>query len=86
MISHVVDLWNFFIKKQEAYSCVHTVSASNLTFFPFALLVCEKVLEAAASVLLVHKVSLEKLLHFIAAIPREFTDFGGMLIIAVYFW
>lgn len=42
--------------------------------------VCEKVLDAAASVVHIFDVSLEILLHFISAVPREFTDFGGTLI------
>ncbi|KAK7858071.1 hypothetical protein CFP56_014546, partial [Quercus suber] len=45
---------------------------------PFlCLLVCEKVLEAAASVVCTFEVPLQILLHFISTLPREFTDYGG---------
>lgn len=39
--------------------------------------VCNKVLEAAATVINAFDVPLESLLHFISAFPREFTDYGG---------
>ena len=41
------------------------------------LLVCEKVIEAAASVVCTFEVPLQILLHFISTLPREFTDYGG---------
>lgn len=41
-------------------------------------LVCEKILAAAASVMSGSDVPLEILLHFIASLPREYTDYGGM--------
>ena len=39
-------------------------------------------MDAVASVTHAFDVSLEILLHFISAVPREFTDSGGMLIIS----
>lgn len=45
-----------------------------LLWFP----VCQKVLEAATSLVCTFHVPLEILLHFISALPREFTDYGGM--------
>ena len=39
--------------------------------------VCEKVLEAAALLVNTLDVPLEILLHFIATLPRAFTDYGG---------
>ncbi|KAK9155092.1 hypothetical protein Sjap_002572 [Stephania japonica] len=45
----------------------------------YRLKVCEKILEAAVSVLCACDVPLEKLTYFISTVPREFTDFGGSL-------
>lgn len=52
----------------------------------YRLKVCENVLGVAASVVFAHEVTLETLLHFIAALPREFTDSGGCLRIKVQKW
>ncbi|XP_059657675.1 uncharacterized protein LOC132304137 isoform X2 [Cornus florida] len=52
----------------------------------YRLRVCEKVLEAAASVICASELSLEILLHFISILPREFTDYGGSLRIKVHKW
>ncbi|KAK0586912.1 hypothetical protein LWI29_014296 [Acer saccharum] len=55
------------------------IESSKQHFNPnYRLRVCEKVLEAAASLVCASDVPLEKLLHFISAVPREFTDYGGM--------
>lgn len=40
--------------------------------------VCEQVLEAA-SLVCTCDVPLDVLLHFLVSLPRDFTDFGGML-------
>ncbi|CAK9173318.1 unnamed protein product [Ilex paraguariensis] len=48
--------------------------------------VCEKILDAAASVMSVLDVPLEVLLHFIATLPQEFTDCGGLLRLKVQQW
>ncbi|XP_068650315.1 uncharacterized protein [Aristolochia californica] len=45
----------------------------------YRLLVCEQVVEAAASVTCVLDVKVDGLLHFVSALPREFTDYGGPL-------
>ena len=59
---------------------------STFTFLKMILLVpfifltfpvCEKVLEAATSLVSTLDVPLEILLHFIATLPRAFTDYGG---------
>lgn len=42
------------------------------------ILVCEKILVAAASVMTATDVPLENILHFISSLPREYTDHGGM--------
>ncbi|CAM8877721.1 unnamed protein product [Rhodiola kirilowii] len=41
--------------------------------------VCEKILEAAAAVVCVCAIDTGVLLHFVSALPREFTDHGGWL-------
>lgn len=41
------------------------------------MLVCAKALEAAASVLCTSNLALEVVLHFVSALPREATDYGG---------
>uniref|UniRef100_A0A2P2MML6 Uncharacterized protein LOC105632355 isoform X3 n=1 Tax=Rhizophora mucronata TaxID=61149 RepID=A0A2P2MML6_RHIMU len=56
------------------------VESSKQHFNPnYRLRVCEKVLEAATSVVYASDVPLENLLHFVDALPREFTDCGGSL-------
>ncbi|RZC48081.1 hypothetical protein C5167_041028 [Papaver somniferum] len=56
------------------------VESSKQHFNPnYRLQVCEKVLEAASSVMCTSDVPVETLMHFIAKVPREFTDFGGSL-------
>lgn len=42
------------------------------------VVVCEKILAAAASVISGNDVPVEILLHFISSLPRECTDCGGM--------
>lgn len=39
--------------------------------------VCQKLLEAAVSVVCTFDISLEIVMLFISALPREFTDYGG---------
>ncbi|PON64646.1 Armadillo-type fold containing protein [Parasponia andersonii] len=54
------------------------IESSKQHFNPnYRLRVCEKVLEAGASVVCTFDVPLEILLHFISTLPREFTDYGG---------
>ncbi|XP_038906254.1 uncharacterized protein LOC120092116 isoform X2 [Benincasa hispida] len=56
------------------------VESSKQHFNPsYRLQVCAKALEAAASVLCTSNLALEVVLHFISAIPREATDYGGCL-------
>ncbi|KAK4844740.1 hypothetical protein QYF36_023863 [Acer negundo] len=63
------------------------IESSKQHFNPnYRLRVCEKVLEAAASLVCASDVPLEKLLHFISAVPREFTDYGGSLRAVVQEW
>lgn len=63
------------------------VECSKQHFNPnYRLRVCERVLEAAASMVCTFNVPLEVLLHFISALPREFTDCGGSLRVKVHQW
>ncbi|KAL2903102.1 putative methyltransferase TARBP1 [Bienertia sinuspersici] len=63
------------------------VENSKQHFNPnYRLRVCEKVLEAAVSVVCPDELSFETILHFIAALPREFTDVGGSLRTKVQKW
>ncbi|KAI3973692.1 hypothetical protein MKX01_031112 [Papaver californicum] len=56
------------------------IESSKQHFNPnYRLQVCEKVLEAASSVMCTSDVPVETLMHFIAKVPREFTDYGGSL-------
>ncbi|XP_043812569.1 uncharacterized protein LOC110629722 isoform X3 [Manihot esculenta] len=55
-----------------------------VNFLAFA--VCEKVLEAAASVVNTFDMPLEILLHFVSTVPREFTDYGGSLRVKMQEW
>ncbi|KAA8525977.1 hypothetical protein F0562_007922 [Nyssa sinensis] len=48
--------------------------------------VCEKVLDASVSAISTFDVPLEILLHFISTLPREFTDYGGLLRAKVREW
>ncbi|KAK9275857.1 hypothetical protein L1049_023130 [Liquidambar formosana] len=63
------------------------IESSKQHFNPnYRLRVCEKVLEAAALVVCTFDVPLEILLHFVSALPREFTDYGGLLRVKVQEW
>lgn len=54
------------------------IGLSIINMIPFLWVpVCDKILEAAASVVCSFEVPLEMLLHFISSLPREFTDSGG---------
>uniref|UniRef100_A0A2N9GXM7 Uncharacterized protein n=1 Tax=Fagus sylvatica TaxID=28930 RepID=A0A2N9GXM7_FAGSY len=54
------------------------IESSKQHFNPnYRFRVCEKVIEAAASVVCTFEVPLQILLHFISTLPREFTDYGG---------
>ncbi|CAO2837876.1 unnamed protein product [Amaranthus hypochondriacus] len=65
----------------------YLVENSKQHFNPnYRLRVCENVMEAAVSLVCVDELSLETLLHFIAAFPRESTDSGGTLRIKVKAW
>ncbi|KAG6405349.1 hypothetical protein SASPL_132938 [Salvia splendens] len=50
------------------------------------IIVCEKILAAAASVMCGSDVPLEILSHFISSLPREYTDYGGSLRYVVQKW
>ncbi|KAF7828486.1 putative methyltransferase TARBP1 [Senna tora] len=52
----------------------------------YRLRVCQKILEAAVSVVCANDIPLEILLVFISALPREFTDCGGPLRAIVQRW
>ncbi|KAG9452528.1 hypothetical protein H6P81_005432 [Aristolochia fimbriata] len=63
------------------------VERSKHHFNPnYRLRVCDQVVEAAASVTCAFKVQPDVLLHFISALPREFTDYGGPLRVKVKQW
>ncbi|KAJ0104679.1 hypothetical protein Patl1_18356 [Pistacia atlantica] len=63
------------------------IESSKQHFNPnYRLRVCEKVLEAATSLVCSFDVPLDILLHFISALPREFTDYGGSLRARVQEW
>ncbi|KAJ4784544.1 tRNA/rRNA methyltransferase (SpoU) family protein [Rhynchospora pubera] len=56
------------------------IERSKQHFNPnYRLQVCEKVLEAASSLISATDVQLDLLLHFLSTIPREFTDIAGPL-------
>lgn len=44
----------------------------------FQCLVCDQVLKAVTAIASASDLPVELLLHFVAALPREFSDFGGM--------
>ncbi|XP_071917543.1 uncharacterized protein [Coffea arabica] len=52
----------------------------------YRLQVCERMLDAATSVMAAVDIPLEILLHFISNLPREFTDFGGPLRFKIQKW
>ncbi|KAK3023238.1 hypothetical protein RJ639_043350, partial [Escallonia herrerae] len=63
------------------------IESSKQHFNPYyRLKVCEKVLDAAASVVSVLDVPLELLLHFISTLPRASTDCGGLLRMKLQEW
>ncbi|MBA0861839.1 hypothetical protein Goshw_001670, partial [Gossypium schwendimanii] len=56
----------------------YVLESSKQHFNPnYRFRVCEKVVEAAASMVPASDVSLEMLLHFISTLPREVTDYGA---------
>ncbi|KAK8520784.1 hypothetical protein V6N13_076919 [Hibiscus sabdariffa] len=65
----------------------YVLESSKQHFNPnYRFRVCEKVVEAAASLVPASDVSLEILLHFISTLPREVTDYGGSLRVRVQDW
>ncbi|XP_021892840.1 uncharacterized protein LOC110810851 isoform X1 [Carica papaya] len=63
------------------------VESSKQHFNPnYRLQVCQKLLEAASSVVHVCDVPLEVLLHFLSAFPQEFTDYNGPLCVSLREW
>ncbi|TYG91203.1 hypothetical protein ES288_A12G243200v1 [Gossypium darwinii] len=65
----------------------YVLESSKQHFNPnYRFRVCEKVVEAAASMVPASDVSLEILLHFISTLPREVTDYGGLLRVRVQDW
>ncbi|KAG5523748.1 hypothetical protein RHGRI_030659 [Rhododendron griersonianum] len=79
---------SFHCSKADLLDVLRFIIESSKQHFNhnYRLRVCEKVLDAAASVVHIFDVSLEILLHFISAVPREFTDFGGSLRAKVRNW
>ncbi|KAH7851816.1 hypothetical protein Vadar_016832 [Vaccinium darrowii] len=79
---------SFCCSKADLLDVLRFIMESSKQHFNhnYRLRVCEKVLNAAASVVHAFDVSLEILLHFISAVPREFTDFGGSLRAKVQKW
>ncbi|KAI8530133.1 hypothetical protein RHMOL_Rhmol11G0032100 [Rhododendron molle] len=79
---------SFHCSKADLLAVLRFIIESSKQHFNhnYRLRVCEKVLDAAASVVHTFDVSLEILLHFISAVPREFTDFGGSLRAKVRNW
>lgn len=57
------------------WSILRNKSSYDLYFFLMS--VCDRILEAAASVVCSFSVPLQILLHFIGSFPREFTVYGG---------
>ncbi|KAI4327194.1 hypothetical protein L6164_019684 [Bauhinia variegata] len=65
----------------------YVIESSKQHFNPtYRLQVCDKVLDAAVAVVCTFDISLEILLLFISALPREFTDYGGPLRAKVKGW
>ncbi|KAK7262184.1 hypothetical protein RJT34_29746 [Clitoria ternatea] len=65
----------------------YVVESSKQHFNPsYRLRVCGKILEAAVCMVCSFDIPLEILLLFISALPREFTDYGGPLRMAVQKW
>ncbi|XP_020262865.1 uncharacterized protein LOC109838846 [Asparagus officinalis] len=63
------------------------IERSKQHFNPnYRLQVSEQVIKAAASLININYVSLELFLHFLSAVPREFTDCGGQLRELVLCW
>uniref|UniRef100_A0A804LBT9 tRNA/rRNA methyltransferase (SpoU) family protein n=1 Tax=Zea mays TaxID=4577 RepID=A0A804LBT9_MAIZE len=52
----------------------------------YRLKVCEQVIQVATSLINATEIPLNQLLHFIATIPREFTDYIGPLRVVVQKW
>ncbi|KAG0553292.1 hypothetical protein BDA96_01G581400 [Sorghum bicolor] len=52
----------------------------------YRLKVCEQVIQVATSLISATEIPLNQLLHFIATIPREFTDYTGPLRVVVQKW
>ncbi|XP_020577528.1 LOW QUALITY PROTEIN: uncharacterized protein LOC110022769 [Phalaenopsis equestris] len=56
------------------------ISRSKQHYNPnYRLQVCEQILKAASSLIIINDVSLEVFLHFLSAFPREFIDITGPL-------
>ncbi|XP_039022591.1 uncharacterized protein LOC120155085 isoform X1 [Hibiscus syriacus] len=65
----------------------YVLESSKHHFNPnYRFRVCEKVVQAAASLVPASDVPLEILLHFISTLPREVTDYGGSLRVRVQDW
>ncbi|XVE57547.1 hypothetical protein DITRI_Ditri04bG0099200 [Diplodiscus trichospermus] len=65
----------------------YVLESSKQHFNPnYRFRVCEKVVEAAASLVPASDIPLEILLHFISTLPREVTDYGGALRVRVQNW
>ncbi|XP_052209740.1 uncharacterized protein LOC127813058 isoform X2 [Diospyros lotus] len=79
---------SFNYEKEDLLDVLRFVIESSKQHFNpnYRLQVCDKVLDAAAAVIHASDVSLEILLHFISAVPREFTDYGGSLRVKVQEW
>ncbi|XP_022735879.1 uncharacterized protein LOC111289259 isoform X3 [Durio zibethinus] len=65
----------------------YVLESSKQHFNPnYRFRVCEKVLEAASSLVPASDVPLDILLHFISTMPQEVTDYGGSLRVRVQDW
>ncbi|XAR70547.1 tRNA (guanosine(18)-2'-O)-methyltransferase [Bertholletia excelsa] len=72
---HLLNVLRFIIESSKQHFNPH-----------YRLRVCDKILDAVASAMHASDVSLEVLLQFISAVPREFTDCGGPLRAKVQDW
>ncbi|CAL5436699.1 unnamed protein product [Camellia sinensis] len=85
---HSVTASSFHNDKEDLLDALrYIIESSKQHFNPnYRLRVCDKVMDTAASVMRAFDVSLEILLHFISAVPQEFTDCGGSLRVKVQEW
>ncbi|XP_027919590.1 uncharacterized protein LOC114178088 isoform X2 [Vigna unguiculata] len=86
-VEFVSEIENQYGKKELLDIFRYVVESSKQHFNPsYRLQVCGKILEAAVCVVCAFDIPLEILLLFISALPKEFTDYGGQLRVAVQRW